>query len=48
MIGMRNRIIHGYDKVDYDIAWRLLAEELPPLVRVIDSSIRRLAPPDNG
>ncbi len=22
MIGMRNRIVHGYDEVDWDIVWR--------------------------
>ena len=32
IIGMRNRLIHGYDIVDYDIIWNTVTKELPPLV----------------
>ena len=33
IIGMRNRLIHGYDIVDYDIIWSTATENLPPLLR---------------
>jgi uncharacterized protein with HEPN domain len=32
IIGMRNRLIHGYDIVDYDIVWSTVAHDLPPLI----------------
>ena len=31
-IGMRNRLIHGYDMVDADVVWGTLVVDLPPLV----------------
>ena len=31
MAGMRDRIIHGYDNVDYQIVWEVVKRELPPL-----------------
>lgn len=34
--GMRNRLIHGYDFVDYEILWRTVTEDLPALVRLIE------------
>lgn len=41
MIGMRNRIVHGYDEVDPDIVWRVACEDLEPVVasleRVLES-----------
>ncbi len=30
--GMRNRLIHGYDAVDFDILWRVLEDDLPALI----------------
>ncbi|MDO9509631.1 MAG: DUF86 domain-containing protein [Thermovirgaceae bacterium] len=33
MIGLRNRLIHGYDAVDLDILWDILMEDLPPLIQ---------------
>ena len=41
MIGMRNRIVHGYEHVDPDIVWRVATDDveqlLPALERAIDS-----------
>jgi len=31
IIGMRNRLIHGYDRVDLDIVWTVVVADLPPL-----------------
>ena len=36
IIGMRNRLIHGYDVVDLDIVWQTVTEELPPLITLLD------------
>lgn len=30
VIGMRNRIIHGYFDIDHDILWRAATDHLPP------------------
>ena len=32
MIGMRNRLIHGYDEVDLDFLWSVGRNDLPPLI----------------
>jgi uncharacterized protein with HEPN domain len=32
IIGLRNRLIHGYDVVDFDILWDIVCFDLPPLV----------------
>lgn len=32
IVGLRNRLIHGYDTVDFDILWDIVREDLPPLV----------------
>jgi len=29
---MRNRLIHGYDFVDYEVLWDTVAEDLPLLI----------------
>ena len=30
--GMRNRLIHAYFDIDYDIVWRALTHEIPKLI----------------
>ena len=35
MIGLRNRLIHGYDAVDFDVLWQIIAHDLPPLADVL-------------
>jgi len=32
VIGMRNRLIHGYDSVDLNILWDTIEVDLPPLI----------------
>lgn len=32
IIGLRNRLIHGYDAVDFDILWQIIVQDLPALV----------------
>lgn len=32
IVGMRNRVIHGYDAVDLDVLWDTVTVDLPPLV----------------
>ncbi len=37
IIGMRNRIIHGYDSVDDNIAWDAICNHIPPLTEWLES-----------
>jgi uncharacterized protein with HEPN domain len=36
IIGLRNRLIHGYDSVDFDILWRIVSDDLPPLIAALE------------
>lgn len=33
IIGMRNRLIHGYEEVDLDVLWDTIEVDLPPLIK---------------
>jgi len=37
IIGMRNRLVHGYDIVDYDIVWSTVTQDLPPLIAQLET-----------
>jgi uncharacterized protein with HEPN domain len=37
IIGMRNRLIHGYDLVDFEILWQTVVDDLPPLMAALES-----------
>ncbi|MDD4254234.1 MAG: DUF86 domain-containing protein [Methanofollis sp.] len=32
MVGMRNRLIHGYFDVNYDVVWDTVKSDLPPMI----------------
>ena len=36
VIGMRNRLIHGYDSIDLDVLWDTIEVDLPPLIAEIE------------
>jgi uncharacterized protein with HEPN domain len=36
IVGMRNRLIHGYDEVDLDIVWQVVNGDLPGLVAALE------------
>jgi uncharacterized protein with HEPN domain len=36
MIGLRNRLIHGYDQVDFDILWNIIQHDLPGLISQLE------------
>ena len=40
IIGMRNRLIHGYDNIDFDILFKTISEDLPPLVAELERVIQ--------
>lgn len=40
IINMRNRVIHGYDKIDNEIIWGTIVRHLPKLKQEIESLLR--------
>jgi len=36
IVSLRNRLIHGYDSVDFDILWQILTNDLPPLIASLE------------
>ena len=42
MIGMRNRIIHGYDTVDIPVVWDTIVHDLPELVLMIENQLSKI------
>ncbi len=32
IVGLRNRLIHGYDAVNFEILWQIVTQDLPPLI----------------
>ena len=36
VVGLRNRVIHGYDQVDFDILWNTVVFDFPPLIAEIE------------
>jgi uncharacterized protein with HEPN domain len=39
IVGLRNRLIHGYDAIDYDILWNILTTDLPPLIAILENAV---------
>lgn len=39
IVGLRNRLIHGYDSVDFDILWQIVSDDLPPLIAVLEKAL---------
>jgi uncharacterized protein with HEPN domain len=44
IIGLRNRLIHGYDAVDLDILWQIVTQDLPPLIATLAKLLQTTAP----
>jgi len=40
VIGMRNRVIHGYDEVDLDVLWDAIQLDLPPLIEQLEGILK--------
>ena len=39
IVGLRNRLIHGYDEVDFDILWRIVTDDLPTLIEALEKAL---------
>lgn len=40
IVGLRHRLVHGYDAVDLDILWNIIEQDLPPLLMALEAIIR--------
>lgn len=47
MYTMRNRVAHGYDKVDLEIVWKTIHSDLPGLYQQVNGVVQSL-PRDNN
>jgi uncharacterized protein with HEPN domain len=36
IVGLRNRLIHAYDAVDFDVLWDIITNDLPPLLNELE------------
>jgi uncharacterized protein with HEPN domain len=43
IVGMRNRLIHGYDQIDHDVLWSTVRNDLRPLIREIRKLLASLS-----
>ncbi len=39
IVGLRNRLIHGYDVVDQQIVWSVVRDELPALIEELMTAL---------
>jgi uncharacterized protein with HEPN domain len=42
--GLRNRLVHGYDDVDFDILWDIIQSDLPTLVATLTAILGQMEP----
>ena len=40
IVGMRNRLIHGYFDIDLDLVWNTVADDLAPLLEQLEDVVR--------
>jgi uncharacterized protein with HEPN domain len=45
IIGTRNRIIHGYDEINWEIVWQIASEHVPRLIGQLSDILRAVDPP---
>jgi uncharacterized protein with HEPN domain len=39
IVSLRNRLIHGYDAVDFDILWEVITHDLPELIAHLEKTV---------
>ncbi|MHB1846412.1 MAG: HepT-like ribonuclease domain-containing protein [Deltaproteobacteria bacterium] len=39
IVGLRNRLIHGDDTVDFDLLWRIIEDDLPGPLAELDRQL---------
>jgi len=46
--GMRNKLIHDYFEVDFDLVWQTVQQDLPELERKARAALAELTPPPSN
>jgi len=41
IVGLRNRISHGYDEIDRDRVWEIVQADLPPLAAQLEQMLKQ-------
>ena len=41
IVSLRNRLIHGYNTVDFDILWEIVSQDLPALIQALKEALAR-------
>jgi uncharacterized protein with HEPN domain len=41
IVSLRNRLIHGYDTVDFDILWQIMNQDLPGLIKALRKAVAK-------
>jgi len=36
VVGLRNRLIHAYDQINFDTLWDIVQNDLPPLIAALE------------
>ena len=36
IVGLRNRLIHGYDEINLDLIWQIVQKDFPPLIEALE------------
>ena len=39
IVSLRNRLIHGYDTVDFDILWQIVSQDFPRLIESLRKAL---------
>jgi len=42
IVGMRNRLVHGYDVIDFDLLRDTVTTDLPPLIAALQEIVREM------
>ena len=41
VIGLRNRLVHAYDRIDFDILWGIVSDDLPQLIGSLEQILEK-------
>jgi uncharacterized protein with HEPN domain len=42
MVGMRNRLVHAYFGIDFEVIWQTVQQDLPPLIQSLERVLQEL------
>lgn len=48
MVGLRNRIIHEYFRLDRDVIWQIVQKDVPALLALVEPLVPCQDPPEKG